>query len=966
MTGTNKNFKIKVNYTNQTKPVNLDIIFNLPNAGKDEANVNTEYLYDNFGGTDANGEVIAMIPSPATNTIVMKNASVGLIVGDEAKVLPFVTVSEAVAEIKKKDNLQAGNNYTITFFVEGYSFIRKDFTEMDSLTNSTVGQVTWTSKIGENKQDLPAAHTVYIAGDGTFFGTKTILKDLKLSATGVTRLYADGKPIEVQGGVECTGTLDLYGGSRLTDTTAATVTLQSGTFRNIYGGGTTALKGDAVITVSGGTVETIYGGGNGTAGALTGNTQISVTGGEVTKAIYGGGSNAAVNGTTKITYTVQNATKAKTDTLETISGAGTDAAGALADNVTGTGTGPVKTIVLNMVGSTHTGGLDLENLTGFDRLEIGTKQGTSSEKALVRVKSRFDSSAVDRGNNNRADTVELYHASLILSGSTSGHIGRLKTTGECLLVIPRNTADQATLPLKVDSAGNEINENAKLKLAVLPIGEIDHTNKEQNLSGDKVITFMNKNGVPAEEHKKYRDALVSKLTVIQQEDGEQTHIQFSTPSTHIAAGWIEYPGNAPDGIGQPVNSKKIHLIYDKKNKHEVRTDKQSGYIVAMPKTKTDSADSTKYTVTDETFITSGTLSTAMNGEKTYAVNFTKAPNIEQGAGCHEATADVTITGMDTKNYWYILHTLCDHDEASVLLLDVDAPMKTESGVIVTFDTKTDNYIYELQLKDTTWDAQKLPSTKPGDRMQYDPNGISAAYWAVGDLNGTNLTNADTEAVKKDNIQTSGADGGLRGQAQVSLLAGGSPTVQGGLTAKVVVTVPKTLVEANSNGAIWVYAKDGVNNTVRVAVPLNDKIIDVSVPVEVNVIAVKKTQGKNTELLTPECKVINNSAKRVEVSMSGFATTQEQTKLKLVKKEKTAVFDAAELALFVKGAQSTTFAETNVLNLDKTPVSLGILGKSGAADSTAAYTFDAGYNPGTINLPDGFIENILSYHFKIVD
>ena len=58
---------------------------------------------------------------------------------------------------------------------------------------------------------------------------------------------------------------------------------------NVYGGTvdkTTVYEGDTYINMSGGSVEGIFGGSM--SQTMTGNTRIAVSGGQVTRRIYGG------------------------------------------------------------------------------------------------------------------------------------------------------------------------------------------------------------------------------------------------------------------------------------------------------------------------------------------------------------------------------------------------------------------------------------------------------------------------------------------------------------------------------------------------------------------------------------------------------------------------------------------------------------------------------------------------------
>lgn len=920
----------------------------------------------------------------------MKKHNVGLFVGDSNDVSTFVSVADAINStdsvnpgIKEREKTAPGQNYRITFFGDNYAFTADDSAAILSMQDSQVGTVTWTSKTDANGNTMQSAKTVYAANnDISFFGAKTVIKDIKFDAKKDINVYAEGKPIELLEGVETEGpgVINLYGGSKLKETTSDTsILVKSGNLGNIYGGGLKAHTGNTSIDLKGGNAKNVYGGGSGATGSVTGNTSVTVDGIQITGGgIYGGGegTGATVGGTATVTYVNQNATEHKTDTLKALSGSGTDDAGNLVANVTGK-----KAIILKGQSRTYTGGLVVTDLAGFDTLDIGETPGTdiSYEKALLIVTRRFDSEAVDPVDitKERTGLVTLHKATLFMGSATQGHIGQLKVDGVSALVVFRDGND--TVPLKVDSNSNDIQKSAKLRLGALKTYDIQtHSYSMENKVGDRIIQFT-KTGVAADEYAKYEDSLSTRLSVEQETVGNDVFIKFATPISHIASGWVEYKDNTPDSLttedatSSTGKTKTLHINYDKENKHEVRTAQPGGYIVALPKNKVNEAEAKNYTVIDEEFRTNGTCSTAVAALNPVYVTFTIDQNTAGQHGAHAAEGIANITDLDPVSNWYILHIVCEHGDPMTTVLDLDAPLKAEDAVKVDYDSDSDSYIYELRLKDRNYeDRTKLPTTKPGEadanenRLSYAANGVKAGYWAFGALDGTGMTTPETEVVKqKDKITINPDTNQLYGPAGVVLLADGVSDVTGGATAKVTVKVPKATVEAHKNEALWVYAKDAANNTVKIAIPLNENIIDVTVPMEANVIAVKKSEaGAAKELLAPELIVTNNSSKKIEVQISGFNTTQTQSNLNLVDKEINAIFQADELALFLKATGNTTFNQTNVMKVGQNPLTLGVLNAAGTAGNTVTYTFDAGYHVNKINVPDGFIVNNLSYHFRI--
>ena len=100
---------------------------------------------------------------------------------------------------------------------------------------------------------------------------------------------------------------NVYGGGNLApyghSNNYPSVSIVSGTVTGgVYGGGygqPAVITGNPQVTVTGGTIGAVYGGGN--AAAVTGNTVVSVSNATVTGSVYGGGNAAGISGTTSVT-----------------------------------------------------------------------------------------------------------------------------------------------------------------------------------------------------------------------------------------------------------------------------------------------------------------------------------------------------------------------------------------------------------------------------------------------------------------------------------------------------------------------------------------------------------------------------------------------------------------------------------------------------------------------------------------
>ena len=184
---------------------------------------------------------------------------------------------------------------------------------------------------------------------------------------------------------------------------------------NVYGGGNLAAYGHGndypqVNIVSGEITEGVYGGGYGETAVITGNPQVTVTGGTI-GSIYGGGNAAAVTGNTVVS--VENAA-----VTEAIYG------GSNAANISATTT---VDVISGTVGSGIYGGCNSEGTVGGDiavNISGGTI-GTSDAKANIHG-GGYGSSTATSGNvtvNINGSTIhgDVYGGSALgnVNGNTS-------------------------------------------------------------------------------------------------------------------------------------------------------------------------------------------------------------------------------------------------------------------------------------------------------------------------------------------------------------------------------------------------------------------------------------------------------------------------------------------------------------------------------------------------------------------
>ena len=160
---------------------------------------------------------------------------------------------------------------------------------------STSGQVT----LGTN---VVIADNAYVERGVYGGGSYGFCSADKTSYIYITGGIVDGKA----GGVDGTNYMDniqggIYGGACQNIGGNVNIYMTGGTINGgIYGGSNASgeVTGPITLTMTGGTVENVFGGGNEVP--VTGNTKVTITGGEVKQNVYGGGNKAEVKGKTNV------------------------------------------------------------------------------------------------------------------------------------------------------------------------------------------------------------------------------------------------------------------------------------------------------------------------------------------------------------------------------------------------------------------------------------------------------------------------------------------------------------------------------------------------------------------------------------------------------------------------------------------------------------------------------------------
>ena len=721
----------------------------------------------------------------------------------------------------------------------------------------------------------------------------------------------------------------------------------------VYGGSTTSdLNTDSTIIVTADCTAhfaAIYGGGTRN---LTGNTNIQLYGGTVEN-VYGGGKGGSVTGTTTVNISLPNTVDASTFTFNTISGSGTNEEGtALEDNVTGD-----KTVTIAMKNSNLQGTLEVKTLAGFTTLNLGDENASYND-SIFKVSDRFDSNAQEN-NAIRTGTVNLKRSSLTVNSSKQGHIGSMVVSGESELNVYKA---ENTSPLKVDKTVT-VEKGIRLRINAVKDGA------EDNTLGDRILEFRTQSNA---NRNSYVDGSSKNLSV----GTEKGYILFKDSTGHDVSSWVEYPGadagvlidKLDTNVSQATVSKILHFDYNEGNTDKVR----DGYVIAVPKNITEAAEQVKYSKVDSGFCKDGTFSQAFAQMFTEGTNYWKITFTKDADG-NGATGVTPAIKIDNQNFIYVAHIVCDAREQSdrekditTFIVDTSAPKQdTEATKVeqIDQDGATESVTYTLAVTDPVVEQEDLPAKDEAGKthMTYTPAGIDQVFWAFSGEKDKNYVNAEADAqAAQREAKVDQPDGtGLNGT--------GTATADG----KIELTISKAkLDKAKKDGKnLWVYVKDGENNTMKMMLNLDENVINVRVPLNVNVVAVKKAEGGDCELLAPNCYVVNDGSKEVTAAVNGF-TTKEAKNLKLVKdKAADQTYGANEIALQLMPSTDdqtkNTFDKTNVLTLGRTNMlNIGTMQPKDNEGRIIGYTFDAAYNVKEINVPDEWISNTMSYHFTV--
>lgn len=312
----------------------------------------------------------------------------------------------------------------------------------------------------------------------------------------------------------------VFGGANLARSEAkTTVTMKDGTVTgSLYGGANAsgAVAGLGTVNVSGGTVTNVFGGGKGSGTSMAAGTKVNVSGGTINNNVYGGGEEGTVTGNTNVTVSG--------GTMKDVFGAGKGATNQNADitgstNVTITGGtinnvfggGENGTVAYNANGANNTSYTSTVNINGGNISENvfgGGKMGTSQVATIVNV-----TAGNIRGNvfgGAEGEQKKVFVTGMRTVNMTGGHVYGNVYGGS------RNANDGNDLDLQ-DSAFSGSTETGTICVTNISGGIIDQNVYAAGYYGNtfgSVYAFIGKNAIEKAPHKEPTTGINYKVSTL--------------------------------------------------------------------------------------------------------------------------------------------------------------------------------------------------------------------------------------------------------------------------------------------------------------------------------------------------------------------------------------------------------------------------------------------------------------------
>ena len=924
------------------------------------------------------------------------------------------TYYESVADAL--GTVSTGNSYELAVRKEGYRLTAK---ELEAIKNSgsTATKITFTSTFELSASDpiLPGEtvgqtvrRNVWL-GEDLECGANTELTKIKLTFTSAADILAGGYDLTIGPETEIVpfnGRYpDLYGGGKSSIVGDTSLKVMSGTFGSVYGGGsqTTASidgstnviipatgtsdmakirnlltpggKGNVTGTASlvvrggffgteaagghGGTME-IYGGMAGTTvkkvkiemsgagswgpiriygagNALVNSCEIDVKDApvgsmkEVKKLdVYGGGAGSgSVDGNVSIAIDLSTTLLEDSDRIGIVSGYGVEstATGVLKDDVSGT-----RTMTLTKPDPSSATSVAINTVKGFTELMLGSSTDTSH---LMLTVENLDSDPF-AGSNRRTGILNMVNAKLELTGTDAGKIGVLKSGGNLESHIHINKADGGpTIPLQIDE-GAEITG---------PKVDLSPSGGKTASEGDIILEFAEASKADPLKYQNLR----SNYNITKKIENGKGYIYLAKPATHTTLVRVEYPDGL-DTADASENRKNLVFRYD--GNEAVK----GGYVIGMPRSAAEDFDqSLAYTKHASTW--DGTKDTIPTDAM--EIVFTSAPSTTAADG----RLDGLVVAPDTL---YFAHIMDEMGNVATVILDTLAPSQSGTDVTVVYEPVTGDYSFSVTVKDMTVGWMPPDPLDQTSHLSYTPHGVKQWAWAVGPAAG----NITAEAAAKEELMVAAPE-----QNGIQETAIPNPPLIDGAEGNYTFRVSGTALTKDS--VVWVYAKDNLNNTVKIAIPVGDKMIDVDVPMKVKMVALKAAPGDPLpapKLLAPVCYIANRGESRVKVEITSFEDTTPPSGKEITLVNRQEGISGNNLGLFIGPLAPNdpdyigSFAARNVLDdiTPATPLDMGIMEPATSRPHGLNFTFYAVYDAEDIQPTSASgMTGRLSYRFTVV-
>ena len=330
-------------------------------------------------------------------------------------------------------------------------------------------------------------------------------------------------------------------------------------------------------------------------------------------------------------------------------------------------------------------------------------------------------------------------------------------------------------------------------------------------------------------------------------------------------------------------------------------------------------------------------------------------------------ADGRLDGLVIKpETLYFAHIMDDSHNVATVILDTLAPSQSGKDVTVVYDPVTGDYSFSVTVKDMTVGWMPPDPLNPASHLSYTAHGVKQWAWAVGPAAG----NITAESAAKEELMTAAPD-----QDGIQETAIPNPPLIDGAEGNYTFKVPGTALTKDS--VVWVYAKDNLNNTVKIAIPVGDKMIDVDVPMKVKMVALKAAPGDPLpapKLLAPVCYIANRGESRVKVEITSFEDTTPSSGKEITLVNRQEGLSGNEMGLLIGPLAPSdpdyigNFATRNVLDgiTPATPLDMGIMEPAASRTHGLNFTFYAVYDAENIQptRADGMTGR-LSYRFTVV-